>query len=99
MPNLQTHYHFKLDFQKYTESKWLTHGTKHRKDNQLQSPEHPCRIDYEGNMFDPIFKRKVQGRKHPGGEQLQNQNYLVTWWNRTQPRNTQKEYLVTWYLP
>ena len=41
MSNLQT-YHFKLDFQKveqHTGSKWLIHGTKRRKDNQLQSPE------------------------------------------------------------
>ena len=47
MSNLQTHYHFKLDFQKVdqqTEGKCLIHGTKHRKDNQLQSLEHPCRI-------------------------------------------------------
>ena len=43
MSNLQTHYHFKLDFQKldqHTEG----HSTKHRKDNQLQSLELPCRI-------------------------------------------------------
>ena len=35
--NLQT-YHFKLVFQKvdpHTEDKWLIHGTKRRKDNQL----------------------------------------------------------------
>ena len=47
MSNLQTYYHFKLDFQKvdqHTEGKWLIHGTKHRKDNQLQSLELPCRI-------------------------------------------------------
>ena len=39
MSNLQTYYHFKLDFQKvdqHTRSKWLIHGTK-RWDNQLQS--------------------------------------------------------------
>ena len=45
--NLQTYYHFKLDFQKvdqHTGGKWLIHGTKHRKDNQLQSLELPCRI-------------------------------------------------------
>ena len=38
MPNLQIHSHFKLDFQKVdhlTGGKWLTHGTKHSKDNQL----------------------------------------------------------------
>ena len=40
MSNLQTYYHFKLDFQKvdqHTGGKWLIHGTKRRKDNQLQS--------------------------------------------------------------
>ena len=47
MPNLQTYYHFKLDFQKVDQhigGKWLIYGTKHRKDNQLQSLELPCRI-------------------------------------------------------
>ena len=47
MSNLQTHYHFKLDFQKvaqHTGGRWLIHGTKRRKDNQLQSLELPCRI-------------------------------------------------------
>ena len=47
MSNLQTYYHFKLDFQKvdqHTGGKWLIHGTKHRKDNQLQSLKLPCRI-------------------------------------------------------
>ena len=47
MSNLQTHYHFKLDFQnvdQHTGGKWLIHGTKHHKDNQLESLELPCRI-------------------------------------------------------
>ena len=47
MSNLQTYYHFKLDFQKvdlHTGGKWSIHGTKHHKDNQLQSLELPCRI-------------------------------------------------------
>ena len=47
MSNLQTYYHFKLDFQKvdqHTGGKWLIHGTKRRKDNQLRSLELPCRI-------------------------------------------------------
>ena len=42
MSNLQTYYHFQLDFQKvdqHTGGKWLIHGTKRRKDNQLQSLE------------------------------------------------------------
>ena len=36
MSNLQTHLHFKLDFQKldqHTGGKWLINGTKHRKGN------------------------------------------------------------------
>ena len=47
MSHLQTYYHLQLDFQKmdpYTAGKWLIHGTKRRKDNQLQSLELPCRI-------------------------------------------------------
>ena len=47
MSNLQTHYHFKLDFQKvdqFTEGKWLIPSTKHHKDNQLQNLELPCRM-------------------------------------------------------
>ena len=47
MLNLQTYYHFKLDCQKvdqHTGGKWLIHGTKCRKDNQLQSLELPCRL-------------------------------------------------------
>ena len=46
MSNLQTHYHFKVDFQKaeqHAEGKWLIHG-EHRKDNQLQCVELPCRM-------------------------------------------------------
>ena len=40
MSNLQTYYHFKLDFQtvdQHTGDECLIHGTKRRKDNQLQS--------------------------------------------------------------
>ena len=47
MSNLQTYNHFKLDFQKmeqHTGGKWLIHGTKRSKDNQLQSLELPYRI-------------------------------------------------------
>ena len=44
--NWQTHYHLKLDFQKVDqhteEGKWLIHGTKHNKDNQLQSQSYVC---------------------------------------------------------
>ena len=47
MSNLQTYYHLKLDFQKldqHTGGKWLIHGTKRRKNNQLQSLKLPCRM-------------------------------------------------------
>ena len=48
MSNLQTYNHFALDFQKvdqHTGGKWLIHGTKRHKDNQLQIwNELPCRI-------------------------------------------------------
>ena len=49
-PNIryfQTHYQFQLDFQKvdqHTGGKWFIHGTKHYKDNQLQSLEHPLPV-------------------------------------------------------
>ena len=44
MSNIQTYYHFKLDFQKmdqHTGGKWLIHGNKRIKDNHLQSLEPP----------------------------------------------------------
>ena len=44
MSNLQTYYHFKLDFEKvdqHTEGRWLIHGTKRRKDNELQRLNSP----------------------------------------------------------
>ena len=47
MSALQTYNHLKLDFQKvdqHTGGKWLIHGTKPRKDNQLQILELPCGI-------------------------------------------------------
>ena len=47
MSNLQTYHHCKLDFPKmdqYSLSKWLIHGIKRRKDNQLQKLELSCRI-------------------------------------------------------
>ena len=42
--NLQTYYHFQLDFQKVDQHMLLIHGIKRLKDNQLQSLELPCRI-------------------------------------------------------
>ena len=46
MSKLQTHYQFTLDFQivdQHTRAKWLVHGTKYPKNNQLQSLELPCK--------------------------------------------------------
>ena len=90
MSNLQTHYHLKLDFQKvdqHTGGKLLIHGTKHRKDNQLQNMEFPVQYpsgeskhdikESECNMFSLIFKWNVQGGNIRGGAHLQNQSYLV----------------------
>ena len=67
MSNLQTQY-FKLDFQKvdqHTGGKWLIHGTKRRKDNQLQAWNYPVKYpsreykhdikEYKGNMLNPIL--------------------------------------------
>ena len=47
LSNLQTYNNFKLDFQKVDQhkgGKWLIHGTKRPKDNQLHSLELPYRI-------------------------------------------------------
>ena len=47
MSHLQSHYHFKLNYQKvykHKGNKWSIHGTKHHKDNQLQGLELPCKI-------------------------------------------------------
>ena len=47
MSNLQNHYHFKLDSKKvdqHAEGKWLIHGNKHYKDNQLPSLKLPYKI-------------------------------------------------------
>ena len=49
MLNLQTHCHYKVDFQKvdqHTEGKLLIHGIKDRKNNLLQSLEIGCIISY-----------------------------------------------------
>ena len=46
---LQVYGHFNLDFQKvnqHTGYEWLIYGSKHRKDNQMQNLESPCRISW-----------------------------------------------------
>ena len=44
MPNLQSHYHFILDFQKvdqYEGGKWLINGTKHLQGQSAAKPGTP----------------------------------------------------------
>ena len=75
MQNLQTQYHFKLDFQKvdkHTEGKWLIHGTKKPTGLSVAKPgEYPSREskhdtkESEGNV-QSIMKGIVHGWKHPG---------------------------------
>ena len=78
MPNLQTYYHLKLDFQKldqHTGVKRLIYSTKHREDNLLQSLEPPVEYhrreskhdikESKGNIFNSTFKENVQEQKHP----------------------------------
>ena len=92
MPNLQTHYHLKLDFQnvgQHTGDKWLIHGTNDHKDNQVQSLELSCRISRPREYKHDIKESKVtcsiqysksmhRDRNTKGGAYLQNQNYIIT---------------------
>ena len=44
MSNLQSHFHFKLDFQnveKHIGGKWLIHGTKHPQEQSVAKPDSP----------------------------------------------------------
>ena len=78
--NLQTYYHFKQDLQKVDqgiEGKWLIHGTKRHRNNQLQrgsvnmtlrSPKETCSIQYS--------RRMSRGGNIQGVVHWQNQNYL-----------------------
>ena len=60
MSNLQTYYHFKLDFQnvdQHAGGKWLINGTKRRKDNQLQSLDLPCpQLPFDLHFRLPLHK-------------------------------------------
>ena len=59
MSNLQSYYHFKLDFQKvdqHTGGKWLIHGTRRRKDNQLQRIEFRCKYPSGGCKHHVYFQ-------------------------------------------
>ena len=90
MSNLQTNCHLKLISKKWTniqeESGYPTapNTTWTISCNAYISPVEYSRWDKSdikesnGNIFNPIFYKKVQGQKHPGGERLWNQNYLVS---------------------
>ena len=76
MSNLQTYYHFQLDFQKgdrHTGGKWLIRDTKRRKNSckawnsPVAYPRRVCKHDIkesEDNLFSPTFE--VQGRNIHG---------------------------------
>ena len=80
MSNIQPNCCLKVDFQnvdKHIGGKWLIYDTERRTDNLLQRLELPCKIskswlarcDIKGSdaaMLNPIFRKKVQGQKHPG---------------------------------
>ena len=73
---------------KLTAGKWLIHGTKHHKNNQLQSLEPPVEYsswenqfyinDSVGNTLNTIFHKNARGTNILGVEQLQYQNYIFT---------------------
>ena len=87
MSNLQTHHHFKLDFQKkwtnlQEASGWSTASETVRKISlkawspSVKYPNREYKHDIkesEGNIFSLLLKGDVQGDAH-----LQNQNYFVS---------------------
>ena len=72
MSNLQTGFHFKLDFQKVDQQVVNPrHRTPQRQSvaKPIEYPSRKCKHDIKeskGNMFNPLFKENVQGQKHPG---------------------------------
>ena len=71
MSNLQTYYNFKLDFLnmgQHIGGGWSIHGTKHGKDNQLQSPKAAWLVKYSKIMS--------RGVNLQGGANLKIQKYL-----------------------
>ena len=60
------------------------HGLKRRKENQLLSLKHPCWLplvkhvnEVHGNMFSPLFEKKIRGQKH-AREVVKNRNSIQT---------------------
>ena len=79
MSNLQTHSHFKLDFQKWTNIQWASGestapNTTRTISCKAWNPnvEYPSREskhdtkESEVNMFNPKYKENIQRQKHPG---------------------------------
>ena len=78
MSNLQTYYHFKLDFQKEDQQGASGQSTTPNAartiscktwNSPVEYPSRECKHaikESKGNMFNPIFKENVQGQKHPG---------------------------------
>ena len=91
MSNLQTHYHFELDFQKWTNiQKASGQSTATNTARTISRKSWNSPVEYHsresihdikesgGNMFNPIFKGNVQGGNIHEGAYLQNQSYFVT---------------------
>ena len=86
MSNLQTHYHFKLNLQRVDQHileapNALMPISCKAWNSPAEYPSRECKRDIkesEGNMFNSIFIKNVQGRKHPGSCAFAEQNYLVT---------------------
>ena len=60
MSNLETSCHFKVDFLKvdeHTGGKWSIHGTKQRKDSQLQSLAPPAEYHSRESELDSGVRR------------------------------------------
>ena len=80
--SLQTHCHFKLDFQnvdQHTGGTWLIHGTKHHKNSKLQSLNPP--IEYPSIESKHDIKESTVTFKGNGGlmqTYFFNQNFCIS---------------------
>ena len=66
MSNLQTYYHFKLDFQKvdeHTGGKWFMHDTKRRGGN-IQGVVHLQNQNYLGDESLKVVQKAIGGNKN-----------------------------------
>ena len=89
MSNLQTYYHFNLDFQKvnqHTEASGQSTAPSPARaisckagNSPVEYPSRECKHHTEEskeNMFNPISRRMSRGRNIQGAVHFQNQNYL-----------------------